>query len=103
MRIIVVCGAGASSTFVALRVRRAAASRGQEISARAVPIEAVDAALAEADVLLLGAHLATGADELECRADEAGVAFAVMPEEVFIAPTGDAALDLALAAVGEQT
>ncbi|TQO22017.1 PTS system cellobiose-specific IIB component [Paramicrobacterium agarici] len=91
------CGAGASSTFVALRVRRAAASRGLDVAARAVPLADLDAALADADVLLLGAHLATGADDIARRAEQAGVALAVMPESVFTAPTGDDALELALA------
>lgn len=102
MRIIVVCGAGASSTFVALRVRRAAASRGLDVTARAVPLGDLDAAMVDADVLLLGAHLADSTAQLEQRAKNAGVALAVMPESVFTSPTGDDALDLALATGGAR-
>ncbi|WP_166984498.1 PTS sugar transporter subunit IIB [Paramicrobacterium fandaimingii] len=100
MRIIVVCGAGASSTFVALRVRRSAVSRGLDVTAKAVALDNVDDALTDADVLLVGAHLTESATGLERAAKSAGAALAVMPESVFTAPTGDEALDLALSAAG---
>ena len=55
MRIIVVCGAGASSTFVALRVRRAADARGLRVDARAAAEAGLAEALRDADVLLVAA------------------------------------------------
>ncbi|QPZ39152.1 PTS sugar transporter subunit IIB [Paramicrobacterium chengjingii] len=103
MQIIVVCGAGASSTFIALRVRRSAASRGLDVTAKAIALDNVDDALADADVLLLGAHLAESASDLERTAKKAGTALAVMPESVFTAPKGDDALDLALTAAGANS
>ncbi|WP_437584178.1 PTS sugar transporter subunit IIB [Paramicrobacterium sp. CJ85] len=100
MRILVACGAGASSTFVAMRVRRAAASRDLDVTAKAVTVEDIASRLDSADVLLLGAHLAAQAHDLEALAQQAGVGFAIMPENVFSSPTGDEALDLALDVAG---
>ena len=68
VRIIVVCGAGASSTFVAHRIRRAAAARGIEVRATATSESQLDQALADADVLLVGAHLGDRLDLLRERA-----------------------------------
>ncbi|SEB39781.1 PTS system, cellobiose-specific IIB component [Paramicrobacterium humi] len=100
MKILVACGAGASSTFVALRVRRAAAARGIDLAVTATPLSALPGALAGADVLLLGAHLADRADELAVMARAAGVAVAVLPEAASANADGSAVLDLALDVAG---
>ncbi|QEO15171.1 hypothetical protein FLP10_12640 [Agromyces intestinalis] len=96
MRIIVVCGAGASSTFVALRVRRLAAARGLDVDARATSEAHLAEVLADGDVLLVGAHLAERLDELRRVADEASVALAILPDGAAV-DDGTIALDLALA------
>lgn len=108
MKIIVVCGAGASSTFVAVRIRRTAADRG--VHATVTPrsestllAELGDPAIAASysgAVLLLGAHLADRAEALRQAASGYGIPTAVMPESVFSAADGNAALDLALEVAG---
>ncbi|MET1051067.1 MAG: PTS sugar transporter [Mycetocola sp.] len=100
MRILVVCGAGASSTFVARRIRKAAESRSLEINAEATPIDSLADRLAVAQVVLLGPHLGDRLAQVRLSADAAGVAVAVMPATVFSSPSGDGALDLALQAAG---
>ncbi|MFK4728660.1 PTS IIB subunit [Agromyces mediolanus] len=94
MRVIVVCGAGASSTFVVHRLRRAAAERGIALEARAVSESVLRAELADADVLLVGAHLEPALDAVRALAAEAGVPLAVLPET---AATDDGATTLDLA------
>ena len=79
MRIIVVCGAGASSTFVALRVRRAADARGLRVDARAAAEAGLAEALDGADVLLVGAHLGDRVDALRELAAAASVPLARPP------------------------
>ena len=54
MRILVVCGAGASSTFVAQRVRHAARAAGRDISAVAGTEQSLPIDLDAADVVLVG-------------------------------------------------
>lgn len=102
MKILVVCGAGASSTFVAQRVRKAAMARKIDVSATACPLTAFDAQSAGADVVLVGPHLASHVDIIRSTAHSRGVAVAVMPASVFSSPAGDEALDLALSAAGAR-
>lgn len=96
MKIIIVCGAGASSTFVANRVRRAARERDLEAEVVATSEDRLVGALPGADVILLGHHLAARRDEFAARAATSAAVVAVMPESVFTSPAGDLALDLAL-------
>jgi PTS system cellobiose-specific IIB component len=95
MKILVVCGAGASSTFVALKVRKAAAERGLDVIVQAGSAEQLESFDA-VDVVLVGAHLATGIEALERRARAVGASVAVLPAVSPAALVGDEALDLAL-------
>ena len=85
MRILVVCGAGASSTFVAQRVRHAAQARGLEYSAFAGTEQSLPIDLDAADVVLVGPHLAHAMEQIATgalirpRARYAGTALAPEP------------------------
>ncbi len=78
MKILVVCGAGASSTFVAQRLRRAAAAAGLDWDASAGTQASV--ATMPADLILIGPHLADQADTI--RATARGPVI-VLPADVF--------------------
>ena len=65
MRILVVCGAGASSTFVAQRVRHAAHDQGLAYSAFAGTELSLPIDLDAADVVLVGPHLAHALERIE--------------------------------------
>jgi len=78
MRIQVICGAGASSTFVAARLRRAALAEGSDWDVSAAPVDGVDPF---ADVVLLGPHIADRREEIARRAPRARVI--VLPEDAF--------------------
>ena len=97
MKIIVVCGAGASSTFVAQRIRRAARERDIAVDVVPTALAMLDTELPDADVVLLGAHLAREAHGLRGRTS---VAVAVLPEAAFTDSSGLTALSAALAVVG---
>lgn len=99
MRILVVCGAGASSTFVAQRLRRAAAAAGLDWDAAAGMESSV--AGSDHDLVLIGPHLS---DRLDAIREGARAPVAVLPEDVFADLDGSRTLDLALsilAAAGE--
>lgn len=101
MKILIVCGAGASSTFVALRLRRTAAERGLDLSVAAGSEADLPAALDGIDVLLVGPHLAGREQGIRAHASERGVAAVVLlPETIFAERDGALALDLALSATG---
>ncbi|GAA2949618.1 hypothetical protein GCM10010458_39310 [Microbacterium luteolum] len=90
MRILVVCGAGASSTFVAQRLRRAATNAGLDWDASAGMEHSVSAS--DHDLILVGPHLA---DRLDAIRDHAHSPVAVLPDDVFA--DHDGALTLAFA------
>lgn len=94
MRILVVCGAGASSTFVAQRLRRAAIGVGLDWSTSA-GTEAT-ASAAPADLILVGPHLADRIDAL--RALSSGP-IALLPDDVFSDLDGSRTLDIARSAL----
>lgn len=89
MRILVVCGAGASSTFVAQRLRRAASNAGLDWDASAGMEHSV--AGSDHDLILVGPHLA---DRLESIRDHAHSPVVVLPDDVFDDRDGTRTLDL---------
>ncbi|GAA4477675.1 hypothetical protein [Microbacterium panaciterrae] len=78
MRIQVICGAGASSTFVAARLRRAAIAAGSDWDVAAAPLDAVDPF---ADLVLVGPHIADRRADIARRAPRARVV--VLTEDAF--------------------
>lgn len=94
--ILIVCGAGASSTFLASRMRSIAASRGLSYVIQATNQIDVKTQLAGADILLVGPHLGSEFDSLDAIASGHEVAAALLPATAF-GPTGaDAAVDLVM-------
>ena len=103
MRILVVCGAGASSTFVARRIRKAAEARSLDVTAEPCPLDSLPERLPDARVILLGPHLGDRLSVVRTAASRAGVAVVVLPDNIFSSPSGDVALDLALDAAGAMS
>jgi Phosphotransferase system cellobiose-specific component IIB len=99
MSVLVICGAGASSTFVAMWLRHAAAERAVDLVASASSEDELDAAAPGVDVVLVGPHLADRFGEVAARARAAGATAALLPLAVIAERSGDQALDIALAAV----
>jgi cellobiose PTS system EIIB component len=83
MRILVVCGAGASSTFVAQRVRHAAHERGLAYTAFAGTEQSLPIDLDAADVVLVGPHLSHAIPRIEQVAATRGTRVVLLPEDVF--------------------
>ncbi|MCK8468124.1 MULTISPECIES: PTS sugar transporter subunit IIB [Microbacterium] len=99
MRILVVCGAGASSTFVAQRLRSAAATAGLGWEATAGMESSVSDS--DVDLVLVGPHLG---DRLEAIRARAHAPVAVLPGDVFTDRDGSRTLVYArsiLAAAGD--
>ncbi len=94
MRILVVCGAGASSTFVAQRVRHAAHERGLAYSAFAGTELSLPIDLDAADVVLVGPHLAHALERIRTDAAARGTAVVLLPSDIFTDLDGTRTLDL---------
>ena len=78
LTVAIVCGAGASSTFLARRISDIADSTQQSLRFVPLPLESVDADAA--DLVALASHVVSGAvtDDLT----ERGIAYVVLPEKV---------------------
>ena len=83
MRILVVCGAGASSTFVAQRVNKAARARNLPYSATAMDEASLPGAVGSSDLVLLGPHLAPRLEHLRELADTHHVGLILLDSDVF--------------------
>jgi len=102
MRIHIVCGAGASSTFVAVRLRRSATARGLQVQVTAGSETDLVNVLPAVDVLLVGPHLAGAFTGIQEQALRVGARARLLPSTVFTARDGEAALDLALDAADDR-
>jgi PTS system cellobiose-specific IIB component len=100
MRILVVCGAGASSTFVAQRVRHAAHDQGLAYTAFAGTEQSLPIDLDAADVVLVGPHLAHALERIERDAAARGTTVVLLPPDVFADKDGTRTLALVRDAVG---
>lgn len=98
MRILVVCGAGASSTFVAQRLRRAAMQAGLEWQVSAGAESSVGTA--PADLVLIGPHLA---DRIDAIGNATIAPTALLPDDVFGDREGTQTLAIAEAALSEPS
>ena len=83
MRILVVCGAGASSTFVAQRLRHAAQQAGRALSAVAGTEQSLPIDLDAADVVLVGPHLHIALDRIRDAATARGALAILLPSDIF--------------------
>ena len=94
-RILVVCGAGASSTFLVHWMRKVAAARGADVEVRAASVREVAARAADADVVLVGHHLAGDVDRLRAEVDGEHARLVLLPPVSFDETGASTALDAA--------
>lgn len=98
MRILVVCGAGASSTFVARRLARAADATGLALSTEAGTEHTALTAVG-IDLVLIGPHLSDRSDHI--RTALSGRTHVVdLPDDVFTDLDGSRTLRLVRDAMG---
>ena len=64
-KILIICGAGASSGFIAQNMRKAAKAQGLEVTIKAVSDTELEDYLPEFDLVLIGPHLKHRLTEIE--------------------------------------
>ena len=99
--VLLVCGSGASSGFMAANIRKAAAARGLAITVNARSESAVEDYVDEIDCLMIGPHLASIKEDMEERCEGYDVKVGVIEQIAYARLSGDAALDQILAMFGE--
>jgi cellobiose PTS system EIIB component len=92
--VLIVCGAGASSTFLASRMRSLAKSRGLDLDVTASSDSELRPRLHTTNVLLVGPHLEASFSDLASEAAVFGVPAALLPQTAFGPGGAEHAIDL---------
>ncbi|CAM3206835.1 PTS sugar transporter subunit IIB [Paenibacillus taichungensis] len=95
-RVLLICGAGASSGFMANAIRKAGKKRGIEMSVQARSESQLSEYVNEIDVLLVGPHLKYMEDEIKEKLNGLPVKVAVIPQDIYGTLDGNKACDLLL-------
>lgn len=82
-KVLLVCGTGASSGFMAANARKAAKKEGLDVEIKAKSESEINDYLNEIDILLVAPHLKYMLDEVEGEASAAGVETAIIPQKVY--------------------
>ncbi|MEH7493635.1 PTS sugar transporter subunit IIB [Neobacillus niacini] len=100
--ILLVCGGGASSGFMAQNIRKAAKKRNVELNVIARSESEVDEYLNEINVLLIGPHLKYMEEDLQEKVSAYNIPAAVIPQTIYGLLDGNKGLDLILELLGEK-
>lgn len=93
LNVLLVCGSGASSGFMAANMRKAAKERGIDISINARSEAEIENYIDEIDALMIGPHLAYLLDEIDEILQGAKVVTILMKPEYYATLDGNKALD----------
>lgn len=94
--ILLACGSGASSGFMASSMRKEAKKNGLAIKIKAVSDSEIEEYMDEIDMLLIGPHISYLEEELNALATVKNVPMAIIPQNIYGRLAGKEALDLAL-------
>lgn len=93
LRVLLVCGSGASSGFMAANIRKAAAKQGIDISVTARSEAEIENYIDDIDCLMIGPHLAYLIDEVDEIIGETQVKVELMKPAYYATLNGEKALE----------
>ncbi|MGX7352093.1 PTS sugar transporter subunit IIB [Enterococcus canis] len=96
IHLMLCCGAGMSSGFLAQKTRKAAKKRGIAASVEAKSESEATQYFDSIDVLLLGPHYAAYQTEMQEQAQPYNVKVAVIPQDIYGMLDGEGLLDFAI-------
>lgn len=96
MKILLSCGAGMSSGFLANQVRKAAKKLDVNVVCEAKSQADVSSSIGDYDILCLGPHLAYMKDSMEQLGKQYDVKIIVIPQSIYGALDGKALLELCI-------
>ena len=100
LRVLLCCGAGMSSGFLAQKTQQAANAKGVAMRVKAVSQSVVDDYLDEMDILLLGPHFGSHLGEFEDLAAPYHGHVAVIPQAIYGSLDGAGMVDFVLSELG---
>ena len=92
LNVLLVCGSGASSGFMATNINKAAKKRGINCKVKARSQNEVDSYIDEIDCIIVGPHLKYAVPELEDKANGKNVKVAIMKKSYYAMLDGEKAL-----------
>lgn len=92
-RVLLVCGSGASSGFMASNVRKAAAAKGLDMEIKARGESEIENYIDDIDALMVGPHLAYILDEIEEYIQDRPVKVLLMKPDYYATLDGERALE----------
>lgn len=93
IRILIVCGSGASSGFMAANMRKAATARGLDVSVVARGESEIENYIEDIDVLMVGPHLSYLIKETEALIHGHDVKMILMEGSYYATLDGEKAID----------
>lgn len=102
LKILLCCGAGMSSGFLASSARKSAKKRKIAANVEARSHTEVNDYLSSIDILMLGPHYASELKKYDALATPYGVPVVVIPQDIYAQLNGEKLLDLAIATVSER-
>lgn len=93
LNVLLVCGSGASSGFMATNMRKAAVARGLDVEIKARSESEIENYIEDIDVLMVGPHLAYILDEVEEYTGGLDVKVILMNPDYYSTLNGDKAID----------
>jgi PTS system cellobiose-specific IIB component len=100
--ILLVCGSGASSGFMAANIRKAASARGLEWKVTARSESEILNYVEDIDCLMVGPHLASNLGAIEEDCEGYDIKVALLTKEAYSKLNGDLAVDQILEMFGEK-
>lgn len=82
-KVLLVCGAGASSGFMAAAARKAVKKTGEDIEFKAKSESELMENLNSIDLLLVAPHLKYMIDDVKGACEQAGVKYGLIPQKVY--------------------
>ena len=99
INILLVCGSGASSSFMAVNMRNAATKLGIDCTIKARSESEIETYIDEIDVLMVGPHLAYILDDIEGYIGDSDVKVLLMKPEYYSTLNGEKAIKHMLEAI----
>ena len=95
IRVLLCCGAGFSSGFLAQKARQAAKKKKLDMTVEARSESVVSEYMDKMDVLMVGPHYASAVPKLKAECEPYGIQVELIPSEIYSSLDGAALVELA--------
>lgn len=102
MKILLVCGGGASSSFLAQNMTKFARSTNKDVQVHAIGETELDDYLNDVSLVMIGPHLKYLENDLKEVVSEYNIPYVFIPSEYYASINGEKTLELALSVLERE-